>query len=79
MQVYIGKNPAVEREVDQGERVLKDLVKQNENSGRNITCDNFFYSHPACSKSAEQEVSSGCNYSEEQTRIASATHSCQRS
>ena len=42
MQVYIGKNPAVGREVDQGERVLKDLVKQNENSGRNITCDNFF-------------------------------------
>ena len=46
MQVYTGKNPAVGREVNQGARVVKDLVKEIENSGRNITCDNFFTSIP---------------------------------
>lgn len=46
MQVYTGKNPAIGREVNQGARVVKDLVKEIENSGRNITCDNFFTSVP---------------------------------
>ena len=35
------KNPAVGREVNQGARVVKDLVKEIEHSSRNITCDNF--------------------------------------
>ena len=43
MQVYTGKNAAVGREINQGARVVKNLVKEIENSGRNITCDNFFY------------------------------------
>ena len=42
MQVYTGENPAVGREVNQGARVVKDLVKEIEHSFRNITCDNFF-------------------------------------
>ena len=46
MQVYTGKNPAVVREVNQRARVVKDLVKEIEHSGRNITCDNFFTSIP---------------------------------
>ena len=46
MQVYIRKSPAVEREVNQGARVVKDLVKEIEHSGKNITCDNFFTSIP---------------------------------
>ena len=46
MQVYTRKNPAVGRKVNQGARVVKDLVKEIEHSGRNITCDNFFTSIP---------------------------------
>ena len=44
MQVYTGKNSTIGREVNQGARVVKDLVKEIENSGRNVTCDNFFTS-----------------------------------
>lgn len=32
------------KELNQGENVVKKLVKEFENSGRNITCDNFFTS-----------------------------------
>ena len=46
MQVYTGKNPAVEREVNQVARVVKDLIKEIEHFGRNITCDNFFTGIP---------------------------------
>ena len=46
MQICCGKNPAVGREVNQGARVVKHLVKKIEHSGRNITCDNFFTSIP---------------------------------
>ena len=46
LQVYTGKNAAVGREINQGARVVKDLVKEIENSGRNITCINFFTSVP---------------------------------
>ena len=42
MQVYSGKDSTIGREVNQGARVVKDLVKEIENSGRNVTCDNFF-------------------------------------
>ena len=44
MQVYTGKNGTVERKINQGTRVVKDLVEAIENSGRNITCSNFFTS-----------------------------------
>ena len=44
MQVYTGKDSTIGREVNQGARVVKDLVKEIENSGRNVTCDNFFTS-----------------------------------
>ena len=33
MQMYTGKDPAIGREVNQGARVVKDLVKEIENSG----------------------------------------------
>ena len=46
MQVYSRKKPAVGREVNQGARVVKDLVKEIEHSGRNKTYDNFFTSIP---------------------------------
>ena len=42
--MYTGKDPTIGREVNQGARVVKDLVKEIENSGRNVTCDNFFTS-----------------------------------
>ena len=41
MQFHTGKNPAVGREVNQGARVVKGLVKETEHSERNITCDDF--------------------------------------
>ena len=53
MQVYTGKDPTIGREVNQGARVVKDLVKEIENSGRNVTCDDFFTSvslHVTCFK-----------------------------
>ena len=46
MQVFTGKNPAVGREINQGARVVKDLVKEIKHFGRNITCNNFFTSIP---------------------------------
>ena len=42
--MYTGKDPTIGREVNQGARIVKDLVKEIENSGRNVTCDNFFTS-----------------------------------
>ncbi|KAI8128045.1 PiggyBac transposable element-derived protein 4 [Lucilia cuprina] len=44
-QIYTGKT-GNNREMNQGERVVKDLVQQYKNSGRNVTCDNFFTSLP---------------------------------
>ena len=44
MQMYTGKDPTIGREVNQGARVVKDLVKEIENSGKTVTCDNFFTS-----------------------------------
>ena len=44
MQVYTGKDPTIGREVNQGARVVNHLVKEIENSGRNVTCDNYFTS-----------------------------------
>ncbi|XP_067638776.1 piggyBac transposable element-derived protein 4-like isoform X1 [Eurosta solidaginis] len=42
-QIYTGQKPA-ERETNQGERVVKDLVSRFHGTGRNITMDNFFTS-----------------------------------
>ena len=44
MQVYTGKDERIGREVNQGTRVVLDMVKEIEKTGRNITCDNFFTS-----------------------------------
>lgn len=44
IQVYTGKGANEGREINQGQRVVLDMVKGLENSGRNITCDNFFTS-----------------------------------
>ena len=44
MQVYTGKDERIGREVNQGTRVVPDMVKEIEKTGRNITCDNFFTS-----------------------------------
>lgn len=44
MQVYLGKNDNAPREVNQSTRVVLDMTKEIELSGRNITCDNFFTS-----------------------------------
>lgn len=40
-QIYTGKINNT-RDVNQGERVVKELVEQYKNSGRNVTMDNFF-------------------------------------
>lgn len=44
-QIYTGKEGNT-RDVNQGERVVKDLVAPYKNSGRNVTMDNFFTSLP---------------------------------
>ncbi|CAI9721800.1 Hypothetical predicted protein [Octopus vulgaris] len=42
-QIYTGKDPVKGGETNQGSRVVEDLVKELENTGCNITCDNFLY------------------------------------
>jgi len=44
-QIYTGKS-STRREINQGERVAKDLVAPYKGSGRNITMDNFFTTLP---------------------------------
>ncbi len=44
VQVYTGKNSNLGREVNQGQRVVIDMIRGFENTGRNITCDHFFTS-----------------------------------
>ena len=43
-QVYLGKQPGQEREVNQGARVVKDLVNPWYGTGRNVNADNLFTS-----------------------------------
>jgi hypothetical protein len=42
MVTYIGKKPNAGREVNLGEKVVLDLLKEIDAAGRNVTCDNFF-------------------------------------
>ena len=44
MQIYTEKDERIGREVNQETRVVLDMVKEIEKTGRNITCDNFFTS-----------------------------------
>lgn len=41
-QIYTGKPSDAERQKNVGERTVLDLVAKYKNSGRNVTCDNFF-------------------------------------
>ena len=43
-EIYLGRQPGAEREVNQGARVVKSLTKKWLQSGRNIVTDNFFTS-----------------------------------
>ena len=56
MQVYLGKNGNATREVNPGCRVVLDLVTETENSGRNITCYNFFTSLSLACELPEKET-----------------------
>ena len=40
--MYLGKLPNETREVNQGQRMVKDVTGRWLNKGRNITADNFF-------------------------------------
>ncbi|XP_036317699.1 piggyBac transposable element-derived protein 4-like, partial [Rhagoletis pomonella] len=55
-QIYTGKSNNV-REINQGERVVKDLVSYYKNSGRNVTCDNFFTSIALADSLANWQIS----------------------
>ena len=44
MQVYTGKDERIGKEVNQGTRVVRDMVKEIQKTGQNIMCDNFFTS-----------------------------------
>jgi hypothetical protein len=46
VQVYLGKPPNETREVNQGQRLVKDVTRKWLNNGRNITADDFFTSIP---------------------------------
>ena len=43
METYIDKNRNVGREVNLGEKVVLDLLEGTDVAGRNVTCDNFFF------------------------------------
>ena len=45
-QVYLGRQPGTDRDINQGARVVKDVTKHWLKSGRNIVMDNFFTSVP---------------------------------
>ena len=42
MQVIIGKDAGLAQETNEGTRVVLDLVEDIENSGQNLSGDNFF-------------------------------------
>ena len=42
--MYLGKEPAQEREVNQGERIVTTMLSPWYSSGRNVVGDNFFTS-----------------------------------
>ena len=44
MQVYTGKDERIGKEVNQGTRVVQDMVKEIQKTGQNIMCVNFFTS-----------------------------------
>ena len=56
MQVYLGKNGNVTTEVNQGCRVVLDLVIEIKNFGKNITCANFFTSLSLARKLLEKKL-----------------------
>ena len=55
-QVYIGREEGQNREVNQGQRVVLDLVTGLEKSGRNVTCDNFFTSISLARELAKRQM-----------------------
>jgi len=42
--IYTGKS--IDHEINQGERIIKELAASFKNSGHNVTMDNFFTSLP---------------------------------
>ena len=56
MQVYTGREEGQNREVNQGQRVVLDLVSGLEKSGRNVTCDNFFTSISLARELAKRQM-----------------------
>jgi len=55
MQVYTGRE-GQNREVNQGQRVVLDLVSGLEKSRRNVTCDNFFTSISLARELAKRQM-----------------------
>lgn len=41
-EIYLGRQPGTAREQNQGEQLVKRLTQPWWNTGRNVTCDNFF-------------------------------------
>ena len=57
LQVYTGRQAGMVRETNQGERVVLQLVQGLENTGRNITTDNFFTSLSLANTLLEKKLS----------------------
>ena len=77
MQMYSGKDPTIGREVNQGARVVKDLVKEIENSGRNVTCDNFFTSVSLARDLLQKKLTLVGTIRKKQTRTATKILTCE--
>jgi len=56
MQVYIEREEGQNREVNQGQRVVLDLVSGLEKSEKNVTCDNFFTSISLARELAKRQM-----------------------
>lgn len=61
-EIYKGKEKGEQREVKQGEHVVKELISELRNRGRNITCDNFFYNCDFSSGSSKDELDNDKHY-----------------
>ena len=55
-QVYLGKQANQAREVNQGARVVKDMVRPWFGTGRNVNADNFFTSVPLVEELLAQQL-----------------------
>ena len=55
-QVYLGRRPDEAREVNQGKRVVHDMVRPWYQTGRNVVAENYFVSIPLAEDLLDQQM-----------------------